>query len=173
MAPDLVGDDPRICQCAECRSFSPPARGQTRRPGKYGPPVAWRGRWWWRTKWGYYNNARAGGRLHRKIYETHVGPIPKGFDVHHVDEDTSNNRLSNFELLTRSDHTSHHIVQNGRLNFNRFQPQTKLCAVCGDPFTALLPKRKLYCSSACNCAAFRVRGGRQRSRDRKAAAVGL
>ena len=155
MAPDLVGDDPRVCQCGECRSFPSPAKKH--KMGKYGPSVAWRGRWWWQTKAGYHRNQKAGGLLHRKIYETHVGPIPEGFDVHHVDEDTFNNRTSNFELLTRSDHNSRHIAADGRVGFNRFRPETKLCVVCGDAFTALVPARALYCSTTCKSAFWTAR----------------
>lgn len=38
--------------------------------------------------------------VHRLVYETFVGSIPKGYEVNHKDEDKSNNRLDNLELLT-------------------------------------------------------------------------
>lgn len=38
--------------------------------------------------------------VHRLVYETFVGAIPKGYEVNHKDEDRGNNVLSNLELLT-------------------------------------------------------------------------
>lgn len=38
--------------------------------------------------------------VHRLIYEAFVGAIPKGYEVNYKDEDKSNNRLDNLELLT-------------------------------------------------------------------------
>lgn len=43
--------------------------------------------------------------LHRAMWRKKVGPIPKGFDVHHKDENKTHNALSNFECLSKSDHT--------------------------------------------------------------------
>lgn len=42
--------------------------------------------------------------LHRIIWEDHNGPIPAGFDVHHVDEDPENNAPYNLEALSREGH---------------------------------------------------------------------
>ena len=51
---------------------------------------------------------RDGRRLHRAVWEYHNGPIPKGWHVHHKDEDRSNNCISNLELLHGSAHASLH-----------------------------------------------------------------
>ena len=37
-----------------------------------------------------------------------------GCIVHHIDENTHNNRLSNLEIMTKSKHCSLHITENGR-----------------------------------------------------------
>lgn len=42
--------------------------------------------------------------LHRVIWTELNGPIPPGFDVHHLDEDPENNEPYNLEKLTREDH---------------------------------------------------------------------
>lgn len=42
--------------------------------------------------------------LHRVIWEEAHGPVPEGFDVHHIDENPENNDLSNLEALSRKDH---------------------------------------------------------------------
>jgi len=41
---------------------------------------------------------------HRMIFEGYYGPIPEGFDVHHIDGDTYNNDIDNLECLSHSDH---------------------------------------------------------------------
>lgn len=43
-------------------------------------------------------------RLHRYIWEKYHGQIPKGYQVHHIDENKDNNDISNLELLSEHDH---------------------------------------------------------------------
>lgn len=45
---------------------------------------------------------------HRWVWININGPIPEGMDVHHIDEDKSNNDISNLKLLNRSDHLFEH-----------------------------------------------------------------
>lgn len=42
--------------------------------------------------------------LHRLVYETFLGSIPKNFDVHHLDGDKQNNTLNNLIALSKRDH---------------------------------------------------------------------
>lgn len=115
--------------------------------GKYGESVAWRGRLWCFTKTGYFRNSKAGGLLHRVLYETHIGPIPPGADVHHDDEDPSHNRLSNLRILTRKEHAVEHEPRG----FAAFASDrySKRCMECGDAYETAWPDRALYCSGAC------------------------
>lgn len=46
--------------------------------------------------------------LHREVWKYHHGPIPDGHHVHHVDENTGNNDISNLECLPGFDHLSRH-----------------------------------------------------------------
>jgi hypothetical protein len=55
---------------------------------------------------------RKGERLHRAVWEWHYGPVPKGFHVHHVDGDRSNNDIRNLALIETPKHMSLH--QQGR-----------------------------------------------------------
>lgn len=36
------------------------------------------------------------------------GPIPEGYDVHHIDHDHNNNELRNLSIITRKEHNSYH-----------------------------------------------------------------
>ena len=45
---------------------------------------------------------------HRLIYEKKYGPIPPGCIIHHKNEIKTDNRLSNLELMKRSQHAIHH-----------------------------------------------------------------
>lgn len=47
-------------------------------------------------------------RLHVYVWEKANGPVPKGFHVHHKDENKSNNSLENLEILTESEHHKLH-----------------------------------------------------------------
>lgn len=43
---------------------------------------------------------------HRMVWEAVNGPIPDGYDVHHIDGDTYNNDVDNLECLSHSDHST-------------------------------------------------------------------
>ena len=63
-------------------------------------------------KTGYFlttsNNKHAGRRLHRAVWEFHNTKIPKGYEVHHIDHDKSNNEIGNLQLLTVEEHRRLH-----------------------------------------------------------------
>jgi len=51
-----------------------------------------------------YQDGRAYNQyVHRFIYEYHNGKIPKGLEVNHINEDKSDNRLENLELVTQKE----------------------------------------------------------------------
>lgn len=45
-------------------------------------------------------------RIHRLVYETFVGEIPKGYHIHHIDENKQNNNLDNLKMLSSKEHLS-------------------------------------------------------------------
>ena len=75
-------------------------------------------------KTGYYLNSTIRKRMHRYVWEFYNGPIPKGYDIHHKDEDKSNNDISNLEMIKSGKHQSMHSSKwhdehpgEGRKNF--------------------------------------------------------
>lgn len=62
---------------------------------------------------GYYFQ-RHGKRLHREVWKFYNGDIPKGFHVHHIDEDRTNNQIENLELLEGKEHLLQHAGTESR-----------------------------------------------------------
>ncbi len=48
-------------------------------------------------------------RAHRWVWLQIHGIIPKGYHIHHKNDDKSDNRIENLELIERSRHLSHHM----------------------------------------------------------------
>lgn len=59
-------------------------------------------------KTGYYLNSNTSTRLHRSVWESVNGPIPAGYEIHHIDHDKSNNEIENLAMLTVEDHHKIH-----------------------------------------------------------------
>lgn len=52
-------------------------------------------------------------KLHRLVYEDyHNYTIPDDYDIHHIDEDKTNNTINNLIMLKHSEHTTHHKSSN-------------------------------------------------------------
>jgi len=55
---------------------------------------------------GYY--ARTDGQreqMHRYVWEFYNGELPKDYDIHHIDENRTNNNINNLEAMSKSEHT--------------------------------------------------------------------
>lgn len=99
--------------------------------------------------------------LHQEVWKAINGPIPDGFDVHHRDDDKTNNDISNLACLPKAEHTRLYSPHNNQ--YTRGQKRRefvhKNCLACG---LALVPHRDLerkespsafarrrFCGSAC------------------------
>ena len=66
-------------------------------------PCLYSGRWYFRAA------SKPGKLLHRAIWESANGEIPQGFHIHHRNNDSTDNRLENLELQSKSAHfLTHH-----------------------------------------------------------------
>jgi len=106
-------------------------------------------------------------RLHRAVWESHYGPIPKGLLVHHIDGDSLNNDIDNLELMTRAAHASYHHKDSEEhrehmrkiapkclvaraMEFDNREAVTKTCAYCGKKWKTKSRKPSTrFCSRKC------------------------
>lgn len=99
-----------------------------------------------------YNNGNC--LLHHLVWWQNTGEtVPKGFVLHHKNEDKFDNRFENLELLSNSVHASHHAEDK------RVEPLHLTCPVCSAEFSvrpnyarARLARNKnavLCCSISC------------------------
>lgn len=49
--------------------------------------------------------------IHRFVYMTFVGQIPKGYDIHHKNGIRDDNRVENLELIQKSEHNRKHSLE--------------------------------------------------------------
>lgn len=90
--------------------------------------------------------------LHRSVYEYYFGEIPIGYEIHHRDLNTSNNKVENLQMLTKSEHTRVHFEsQTGR-----FAKKTLICQFCGEEFAARYHGNNRFCSEKCRAKARRI-----------------
>ena len=61
----------------------------------------------WSNSNGYWINGTH-GLLHRYIWTQHNGEIPEGYDIHHRNEDKTDNEISNLELIEHGEHARLH-----------------------------------------------------------------
>ena len=68
------------------------------------------------------NGKRKRTSIHRLIWEAFNGPIPDGLTIDHIDNDKTNNRLDNLQLLTNAENNSkgHQIFTKSELEQIRY-----------------------------------------------------
>lgn len=83
-------------------------------------------------KSGYWQNTKTRERMHRYVWKHYYGDIPKGFHIHHLDGDKSNNDISNLAMVSPKAHANIHKETRSqetwdklRENCDRIRPLTK------------------------------------------------
>jgi len=66
-----------------------------------------------------YHQYHLGGKryyAHRLVYQTYVGEITEGYEIHHIDHDKGNNLYTNLALVTRSENLMHYYKSKNGYN---------------------------------------------------------
>lgn len=106
--------------------------------------VEYEGVRYYRSKSHQYLQANNGELLHRRICEDAHGPIPDGYDVHHIDFNHENNDPSNLVALSRAEHHQVHMGERrdhlermweaGRRAWAEYEGRDEVCSDCGVEF---------------------------------------
>jgi hypothetical protein len=94
-----------------------------------------------------YRTIKIAGRSmleHRYVMEQHLGRrLQTNEHVHHINENTRDNRLENLQVLSAHEHAAHHKQKH---------PLVKTCEVCEATYTPHPTKRERSktCSKACS-----------------------
>jgi len=91
---------------------------------------------------GHLKNTQA---IHQRVWRYNYGEVPKGYEIHHIDHDKTNNDISNLQLMTRGEHQAHHNPKGS----TRKKLQTFVCEVCGKEYQAYKCGSNRFCSSLC------------------------
>lgn len=81
--------------------------------------------------WPGGNHRKRGvGALHQEIWKVEYGEIPKGYAIHHIDENPLNNDLSNLEAMPVREHSSLHSsdpkhLKKQRKHIDKIRPLSK------------------------------------------------
>lgn len=82
--------------------------------------------WYWRggikkRPDGYIRRSSDGKYIHRIIMEEHLGrPLGEDEFIHHINEDPSDNRIENLEIVSNSEHRKYHTTRQKRDKNGRF-----------------------------------------------------
>lgn len=80
-------------------------------------------------------------RIHQAVWSFFNGEIPKGYQIHHIDENKANNNISNLQCLTASDHQLLHWQKPRHIGAER----EFTCDNCGRKYKAIDNGRNRYC----------------------------
>jgi hypothetical protein len=58
--------------------------------------------------WTTVDGKRKKEYVHRKVWITHYGPIPSGWEIHHINGKRKDNRIENLVCLSHDDHEELH-----------------------------------------------------------------
>ena len=100
------------------------------------------GHWYKRNESGHYRGYH-GKYIHQAVWEHFNGKIPKGYIIHHIDGDKSNNDISNLQLMIQSEHI--------KLHQSLIEPKKCTCEYCGKEFESIgnFKGECRFCSEEC------------------------
>lgn len=85
------------------------------------------------------DNKRTTAWIHRIVYETYYGEVEDGYDIHHIDEDKTNNNINNLKKITHEEH--------GRIHSTKYSDKMMICPQCGKEFLWTAQKQQTFYSN--------------------------
>lgn len=79
------------------------------------------------------------------VWMQNGGTIPKGFIVHHMDENTLNDDMSNLALVSRSYHIGIHREQLQRNKPSVLPIKNVVCSLCKSTYQVKAQRKKALC----------------------------
>jgi hypothetical protein len=161
--------------CADCnqptdgrrRCYSCASRLQWRTRMPKRPFVVFDGVRYFRQADGYWKSGDMVS-LHRVVWESAHGPLADGLVVHHIDENPSNNDLSNLQAMTIGEHRVLHqtgrawspevkakLAESGRASWVGAPSREWPCEVCGETFSSRSRYQPRFCGNRCQQTAKR------------------
>lgn len=61
--------------------------------------------------------------------------IPRGYNIHHINKNRSDNSLINLEIMSSSEHTTHHMIGNTIPLGKHIDTSNRICHNCGSNTT--------------------------------------
>ena len=109
---------------------------QTRADGRY-----------WNWYWAENEDKKRTIYRYQWVWVMAHGPIPAGFCIHHINQDCSDDRLENLELIENHKHAKLH----GKIAIEKSKRSSWECLTCGKVFRRYLRsgKPRKYCSKEC------------------------
>ena len=107
--------------------------------------------------------------VHVLVWEQAHGPKPPGFDIHHKDDDSLNNDLSNLELLSKVDHQRTGSPYWRRSADGEWEQQCRICREWKpvDAYSLVTPKDRPRSSPRGQCRPCRTTLESQRKQKRR------
>lgn len=100
----------------------------------------------------YYKDERTGRyfsrmSLSRVVWTYFNGEIPEGYEIHHVDENKSNDDITNLQMMTKSEHWKIHGKNFGKVKTKK--TAKFICIACGKEYESTNTGNNRYCSKKC------------------------
>jgi hypothetical protein len=131
--------------------------------------IEWGGYRWHSYSESYYERTdksvrpKVTRRLHREVWRAAHGDVPRGFEIHHRDDDKLNNALENLELLEKGRHSAEHR-KSSPIPRKDWGADPKLLVECTDCRTPLLRQKLIDQPRCVKCAGRRAECARKTSR---------
>jgi predicted DNA-binding protein YlxM (UPF0122 family) len=118
MSLEQVGNEIGVTRQCVYKAFK--KRGFAMRGTNYRPMQMYNGKKFTLKNTGYYaltTDKRC--LMHRYVWEKEKGKIPKGWDIHHINEKKWDNRIENLECLPKAEHTRKYSPHNNQYTIGR------------------------------------------------------